>query len=135
MFLMRNSRFTIAAIAGAILACAHTGLLAEEQEESSEDDEDVIEEIIVYANKRSDRIDVDARYEELFDSLLKKDLERLRELEEDYEWRKPRPDVRKPTRITWGYDPDTELRMRRNTELTDLPIDDVKPATLFRFEF
>ena len=34
-----------------------------------------------------------------------------------------------------SYNPQAEARMRRDTELTDLPIDDVKPATIFRVEF
>ena len=132
---MRNSRFTKAVITGAILVCVHTGLLAEEEAGPSEDGEEAIEEIVVYANKPGDQIDVDARYEERLRSRLIKDLERLRVLEEEYEWRKSESDVKNPSRIKWGYDARAELRMRRDTELTDLPIDDTKPATLFRFEF
>lgn len=135
MLVSRNSRFTKAAITGAILVCAQTGLLADEEGGPSEDGEEAIEEIVVYANKPGDQIGVDARYEERLRSRLIKDLERMRVLEEEYEWRKSESDVKDRSRIKWGYDARAELRMRRNTELTDLPMDDTKPATLFRFEF
>ena len=135
MLVSRNSRFTKAAITAAILVCAHTGLLAEEEAEPSEDGEESVEEIVVYATKPGDRIDVDPRYEELLRSRVIKELDRMRVLEEEYEWRKSESDVKTPSRIKWGYDARAELRMRRDTELTDLPVDDTKPATLFRFEF
>jgi len=135
MLVSRNSHFTKAAIAAAILVYAHTGLLADEKAEPSEDGEEAVEEIIVHATRPGDRFDIDARYEELLRSRVIKELARMRVLEEEYEWRKSESDVKNPSRIKWGYDPRAELRMRRDTELADLPIDDTKPATLFRFEF
>ena len=131
----RISHFTNAAIIVVIVVFAHTGLLADEEAESSEDGEEVTQEIVVYANKPGDKIDVDARYEELLRSILTKELERIRVLEEEYEWRASEFDGKNSPRIKWGYDPRAELRMRRDTELTDLPMDETKPATLFRFEF
>ena len=135
MLVSQNSHFTKAAITGAILMCSHTGLLADEEAGPLEDGGEAIEEIVVHANKPGDQIDVDAMYEERLRSRLIKDLDRIRVLEEEYEWRKSEFDIKNPSRIKWGYDAKAELRMRRNTELTDLPIDDTKPATLFRFEF
>ena len=40
-----------------------------------------------------------------------------------------------PSRISWGYDPAAELRMRQETDMTDLPFEQNRPATLFRIGF
>lgn len=131
----RYSYLTKAAVTAAILVFAHTGLLADEDAVPAEDNEEAIEEIVVYAIKSRDPIDVDARYEEALRSRLAQELERMRVLEEEYEWRQSEPDSKNRGRIKWGYDARAELRMRRDTSLTDLPIEDTKPAALFRFEF
>ena len=123
------------AVAGAFMLNAHTGLLADAEVEPSEGAEEVIEEIVVFANKPGDKFEVDARYEEPLRSSLLRNFDRIRVLEEEFEWRKSETDDKNRSRIKWGYDPRAELRMRRDTELTDLPIDDVKPASVFRFEF
>lgn len=63
---------------------------------------------------------------------------RLRERNEaELAWRQADPDLQdKESRIKWGYSPQAEQRMRRGNEaLYDLPIDETKPASLFRFEF
>ena len=63
---------------------------------------------------------------------------RLRERrEEELAWRQADPDLQnKESRIKWGYSPQAEQRMRREGEfMYDLPIDQTKPATLFRVEF
>ncbi|MGI9233993.1 MAG: hypothetical protein ACR2RD_10220 [Woeseiaceae bacterium] len=63
---------------------------------------------------------------------------RLREREaEEIAWRKADPDLKNPnSRIKWGYSAQAEQRMRRENEfIHDLPIDQVKPASLFRAEF
>ena len=63
---------------------------------------------------------------------------RLREREEEeLAWRQADPDLRnKDSRIKWGYSAQAEQRMRRaNEAMFELPIDQNKPATLFRAEF
>ena len=63
---------------------------------------------------------------------------RLRERrEEELAWRQADPDLQNSeSRIKWGYSPQAEQRMRRESDfMYDLPIDDTKPATLFRVEF
>jgi len=63
---------------------------------------------------------------------------RMRERgEEELAWRQADRDLRNPeSRIKWGYSPQAEQRMRRENDfMYDLPIDQVKPATLFRAEF
>lgn len=63
---------------------------------------------------------------------------RLRKREqEELAWRQADPDLKNPeSRFKWGYSPQAEQRMRRGNEfLNDLPIDNTKPATIFRAEF
>jgi hypothetical protein len=37
--------------------------------------------------------------------------------------------------MSFGYRPQDSARDSRNTSLTDLPLENTKPATVFRFEF
>ena len=63
---------------------------------------------------------------------------RMRERnKEELAWRQADPDLQNPeSRIKWGYSPQAEHRMRRENDfMHDLPIDETKPASLFRFEF
>ncbi len=63
---------------------------------------------------------------------------RMRERrEEELAWRQADPDLEIPeSRIKWGYSPQAEQRMRReNAYMYDLPIDQTRPASLFRVEF
>jgi len=63
---------------------------------------------------------------------------RLRERrKEELAWRQADRDLQNPkSRIKWGYSPQAEQRMRReNAFMYDLPIDQTKPASLFRAEF
>ena len=63
---------------------------------------------------------------------------RMRERgEEEAAWRQADPDLKSPeSRIKWGYSAQAEQRMRRdNGYMYDLPIDETKPASLFRVEF
>jgi len=131
----RYSRLSKAIVAGAMLAFAHTGLSADEETDSSENNDEDVEEIIVRASRPGDQIDIEARYASLWRSRVIKDLKRMRVLEEEYRWRKSEAEAKSPSRIKWGYDPRAELRMRRSTDLTDLPFERTRPATLFRFEF
>ena len=63
---------------------------------------------------------------------------RMRERrEEELAWRQADPDLQDPdSRIKWGYSPQAEQRMRNDMDdMYDLPIDQVKPASIFRVEF
>jgi len=57
--------------------------------------------------------------------------------EEETAWRQADADLKnEESRFKWGYSPQAEQRMRRENEaMYDLPIDQVKPASLFRVEF
>ena len=136
MFPSRDSFFIGVAITVAILFYASPGSSADEEAEPGEDTtEGEIEEIVVYADKRGDKIDMDARYEELFRTRAAAELDRLEVLNEEYEWRKSMAVADDSSRIKWGYDVEAEMSMRRDTSITDRPTDTVKPATLFRVQF
>ena len=63
---------------------------------------------------------------------------RMRERrEEELSWRQADPDLQDTeSRIKWGYSAQAEQRMRNDMDaMYDLPIDRVKPASIFRVEF
>ncbi|TDJ28015.1 MAG: hypothetical protein E2O59_06885 [Gammaproteobacteria bacterium] len=136
MLVSRNSLFTRAAITAAILIYA--GIVSSADEETEPDDSTTtnsIEEIVVYADKPGNKIDMDARYEELYRTRAAAELDRLEVLNEEFVWRKSMAAAEDSSRIKWGYDVEAEMSMRSDTSLIDLPTDTVKPATLFRVQF
>jgi len=136
MLVSRNSLFTRAAITAAILIYA--GIVSSADEETEPDDSTTmnsIEEIVVYADKPGNKIDMDARYEELYRIRAAAELDRLEVLNEEFVWRKSMAAAEDSSRIKWGYDVEAEMSMRSDTSLIDLPTDTVKPATLFRVQF
>lgn len=140
MIVLRNKLFARAAITAAILIYASAALSQDEEAASAEPVEDttdeVIEEVVVYAYKPGDEIDMDARYAELFRTRAALELDRMEVLNEEYEWRVAMSEDDDSSRIKWGYNPEVDMSTRRDTSLTDLPTDSrVKPATLFRAEF
>lgn len=136
MFASRHNLVSSTAIAVTMLMYASVGLSQDEAAEQVEDaTADAIDEVVVYAHKPGDEIDMDARYEELFRTRAAAELDRLEVLEEEYQWRVAISEDASDSRIKWGYDAEREMSMRRDTSLTDLPTDTVKPATLFRAEF
>lgn len=136
MFVSRNIYCTKAVVIAAILLLASNAPSADEAAGPNEDaSEGAIEEIVVYGYKSGDKIDMDARYEELFRSRAAAELQKMDDLNEEFEWRKSLAAAEDSSRIKWGYNPADEMSMRRDTTLTDWPIDTVKPATLFRAQF
>ena len=130
------------ATATAMLVCSVWCAVALGQASGS-DDEDVdgadeteadMEEIVVIGEKPGDRQRLEVPYEDLMRERLLRELEAQRELEEEFEWRRG-PRVEDPSRIRLGYRPQDANRDQRDTSLTDLPMENQKPATLFRFEF
>ena len=129
----RQSRFVVIATAAAFCAMA---ALAYAQTDSSDDEDDEIEEIVVIHSRSGDQREIRARNEELLRQRIQRELDRLEELEEEFEWRRSdEAIVAEPSRIRWGYDAERQSRMRLQSDLTDLPWKDTKPATLFRVEF
>ena len=136
MLATRNNLFATAAITAAILIYA--GIVSSADEETEPDDSTTtnsIEEIVVYADKPGNKIDMDARYEELYRTRVAAELDRLEVLNEEFVWRKSMAAAEDSSRIKWGYDVEAEMSMRSDTSLIDLPTDTVKPATLFRVQF
>lgn len=134
MIASRESFVSRLAFATAIVVLV--GAMASAQET---DDEEVMEEIIVYGGDRpGDPVDIDALYEEAKRDMLRIDLDRLRELEDELEWRATTDKTINPdssSRIKWGYNPHDELQMRNDLDMTDVQGQTTKPATVFRFEF
>jgi hypothetical protein len=137
MHASHNKLFSRAGLSVAILLCASLVFAQEDEVEVELEDEttEEIEEIIVYA-RPGEKIDMDARYAELFRSRASIELARLEVLDDEYEWRKSMSENQSESRIKWGYDPEAEQAMRRDAELSNVPVDTYgKPATLFRATF
>lgn len=134
-----NKLFLKAVISAAMLIYAGAAFSqnedAEQVEQVADTTDEAIEEVVVYAYKPGDEIDMDARYAELFRTRAAAELDRLDDLDEEYQWRVEMSDEESSSRIKWGYNAEDDLSTRRDTSLTDLPMDTVKPATLFRAEF
>jgi len=110
---------------------------AQENVEETDDEEEVIDEIIVIGGGKSgDPVDVDALYNELMWERFMLEQARMRAIEEENEWRgSASTTVKNPSRIQWGYDPQDELRIRRESNLSDVAWVTTKPATVFRVRF
>ncbi len=121
-------------ITAAIVAFFGTATFAQVADEVEADDSEAIEEIIVTAPKPGDRRRADREYEDPVRARLLKDLYKMREEEEEFEWRTAAA-AEKPSRISWGYDPQDEYRMRNELDLLELPSERTRPATLFRVGF
>jgi len=137
MHLFRSCGFVIAAAAFLGGAGSLSIATAQEGAEQTADEDEVIEEIVVIAGKRSgDPIDLDALHEEMMRDRLMTDIKRLDILEEQNEWRSPpRTYAEKESRIEWGYRPEDDVRMGRESDLSGDTFITTKPASIFRYEF
>ncbi len=138
--LMHLFRVCGCAIAAATLFGGSGGLTVAAAQEGAEqiaEEDEVIEEIVVIAGKRSgDPIDLDALHEEMMRDRLMTDIKRLKILEEQNKWRSPpRTYAEKKSRIQWGYKPEDDVRMGRESDLSGDTFITTKPASLFRYEF
>ena len=107
---------------------------ADEAPVATSEEIEELEEIIVIAPKPGSRKRVDQEYEDPVRAQLLKDFYKMQEDEEEFEWRDTGA-AKTPSRISWGYDPRDEYRMRNEMDLQSLPSQNVKPATLFRVDF
>ncbi len=136
---MRNFSVGNLGIAAAIAVLFGAAAFAQEADDEPADEapaatSEEIEEIIVIAPKPGARKRVDQEYEDPVRAQLLKDFYRMQDDAEEFEWRDTAA-AKTPSRITWGYDPRDEYRMRNEMDLQELPSDRVKPATLFRVDF
>jgi len=127
----------ISRIAVAMLAFMYAWANAQESGNEEGADDEVIEEIVVIGGqKRGDPVDVDTLYEDMLRERLMLDQEQLRSMADEDAWRgSDTTEIAAPSRMQWGYDPDEELRMRRESQLDELTFVPTKPATLFRVGF
>ena len=130
---MRNFVVYACGIAATIVALLGAAVFAQEADEEPADDGETIEEIIVFAPKPGDRKRLDQEYEDPVRAQLLKDFYEMQADQKEFAWRESAAES--SSRITWGYDPSDEYRMRKEMDLQELPSERVKPATLFRFKF
>ncbi|MAF84335.1 MAG: hypothetical protein CL797_09570 [Chromatiales bacterium] len=121
----------------AVVAFGSTIAFAQEDIDEPADKDKVVEELVVYANKKSgDPVDVEALYEKMLRERLMLEQDSMRLLEEENAWRSSgSTTVDESSRIQWGYSPQDELRMRRESNLPEMPGETTKPATMFRVGF
>ncbi len=120
----------------ALFAFVAAAAQAQQDTEADQQEQEPIEEIVVIGKKDGDPLDLEARYDEQLRARIVADYLRHQALEDEEQWRKSLPtSVEGPGRIRWGYDAQAEARVRRDTALTDLPTDTVKPATIFSIRF
>ncbi len=139
---MRNLSVDNLGIAAAIAVLFGAAAFAQEANDEPADEapaatsEEIeeIEEIIVFAPKPGARNRVDQEYEDPVRAQLLKDFYKMQDDAEEFEWRDSAA-AKTPSRITWGYDPRDEYRMRNEMDLRALPSERTKPATLFRVDF
>ena len=121
---------------GAGMLALMLGGAAVAQTDDAESDENAsaIDEIVVTAQKPGDRQRIEVPYEELMRQRLVEELDTMRREQEEIEWRRG-PRLEDPSRISFGYRPQERAREAPETPMTDLPLENNKPATIFRFEF
>ena len=125
-------------LSGLIAAVVAIPLLtfAQEAEDQPKADDKSIEEVVVYGTRRGDPVDIDALYLEQFRKRVLDDYFEQQRLMERERWRGSLDiKLKSPSRIGWGYDPGAELRMRRETDLMDLPFETTRPASIFHVDF
>jgi hypothetical protein len=136
MLALRNTLLKYAVAVAAMLLCVTPITLAQDEDEKSEADDESIDEVVVYARRSGDPVDLDALYQSQLRKRIMDDYMKQQRLREREEWRSSlSKEVESPSRIRWGYDPAAELRMRRETDLMDLPIEGERAASIFRVEF
>lgn len=136
---MRNFSVDNLGIAAAIAVLFGAAAFAQEANDEPADEapaatSEEIEEIIVIAPKPGARKRVDQEYDDPVRAQLLKDFYKMQDDAEEFEWRDTGA-AKTPSRITWGYDPRDEYRMRNEMDMQALPLDRTKPATLFRVDF
>lgn len=126
----------IAGLVGIAVLSSPVASAQESDTETGPDESDtrLVDEIVVTAAKPGDRKSVDTPYEELMRQRLLEEMDTMRREQEEIAWRRG-PTVSNPSRLNFGYRPQDRARDNRDTSLTDLPIENTKPATIFRFEF
>jgi len=103
---------------------------------SNDDSSEVVEELVVYANRKGDQVEVDPVYQDMMRQQMMDEVQSMR-LEEEEDWRNSNLTYQssQKSRIVWGNDPKTDRAMQEDLERNRLPGDTTKPTTLFRAQF
>ena len=125
--------------AGCLFVClsgpafAQTDEASPEQPPEGESSDTGMDEIVVTAEKPGDK-SVETPYEELLRQRVLEEYDRMAREQEELAWRQ-KPGMSDPSRINFGYRPQDQRRDDAGSAFNSLPMDQVKPATVFRFEF
>lgn len=126
-----TGKTSVLAIASALFACLAYG----QTDDAPEPEEgDAMDEIVVTAEKPGDRSSVETPYEDELRARILKEYNAMARDQEELEWRQE-PSLQDPSRISFGYRPQDRRRDDTQDHISTLPLDKVKPATVFRFEF
>lgn len=136
MHAFRDTLLKCVVAVAAMLLCVTQVTWGQDREDEPKADDESVEEVVVYGTRRGDPVDLDALYESQLRKRIMDDYMKRQRLRERAEWRSSlSTEDESPSRIRWGYDPEAELRMRRETDLMDLPIEGERAASIFRVEF
>lgn len=116
-----------------------TGAIAQAQQDADTDEapeQKPVDEIVVTGSRDGDQEEFDPRSEAVLRERVFAEFRQLREEEEDAEFRASLPEpIEGPSGMRWGYDPQAEMRMRRESALIELQQDYPRPATVLKIEF
>lgn len=124
------------ATAGVLFAClvfAQTDDASENEDAAEAPDGDSMDEIVVIAPPAG-RKGMETPYEEQLRQRILEEYDRMAREQEELAWRQE-PALEDPSRISFGYRPQDRRRDDTRDRINTLPLDKVKPATVFRFEF
>ena len=102
----------------------------------AEEQSEVIDEIVVSASRDGDPKSLELKQAEMLRAQVFALYNEIKRDEEEQAWRSTLPKAYGNFgRIRWGYDPNAEMRMRRESGLDDIQPGEVRPASIIRVEF
>ena len=127
--------FLLAAVVG--IASPLVSAQAQESAEAESDNDRSIDEIVVVVDRNGNRVNVNMRRLEEARLKVIREFRIDQHTEEEELWRMRLRSTlqRKTSRIAWGYDAQAEAARFRYSQANYLPIDRVKPATVFSVRF
>ena len=121
----------------AMLSVAAATAPAQQDDEEDTEEQASIDEIVVIGNKDGDPVELEPSYEEQLRARIIAEYAREQALKDEARWRESLPTAVEDGdgRILWGYDARAESRIRRELDLTELPVDTRKPARILSIRF
>ena len=119
------------------VCCPLLTVHAQETGDADADDRETIDEIVVTVDRVGKRVDIDAlRLQEARLKVIRDfEFEQYKQEEEFWRLRLRSITIGKSSRITWGYDAQSEAARFRYTQAEYLPIDRVRPAAFVSIRF